>query len=135
MSSNFNNLEQLITDEMNNQNSNENNDNDNNENNDNNNQFNQNNSINNQNKNSSPLINNQLNNDEDSENEKDSSWYVQVYEDKIKKLKTELNYKNKENQSLKNDNENLINQLKLQKQSFDEYRKNLEKAKKEKENE
>ena len=51
-------------------------------------------------------LDNQIENNSNPENNQDPAWYIQVYEDKINNLKNENNL-------LKSDNVNLHNQLKL----------------------
>lgn len=143
MTSNFRDIEDLITSEMNNKEKQEIQDNshENNQENENNSNLNQ---ITSQqipgpvptNSSNTPELeksNNQIENNSIPENNnQDPAWYIQVYEDKINNLKNDLNIKNNENNLLKTDNINLHNQLKLQKQSFEEYRKNNEKNEKSK---
>lgn len=138
MTSNFRDIEDLITSEMNNKEKQEIQDN-----------SHENNQENNSNSNqitsqTSPVatqqpvpepekLDNQIENNSNTENNnQDPAWYIQFYEDKINNLKNDLNIKNNENNLLKTDNINLHNQLKLQKQSFEEYRKNNEKNEKSK---
>lgn len=134
MTSNFRDIEDLITSEMNNKEKQEIQDNSH-ENNSNSNQI---------TSQTSPVatqqpvpepekLDNQIENNSNTENNnQDPAWYIQFYEDKINNLKNDLNIKNNENNLLKTDNINLHNQLKLQKQSFEEYRKNNEKNEKSK---